>query len=553
MTARTNLVKSSLLALGLGAALAAPAAAQTIVYTGGGSSALQGSFSGTAISLGAIPTLIVTSTAANPVTGFPITANSGILESNVAITDPTNAFTESVTPALVLYSSTDGTIGNTNIIILIRSDSGYGVRYVANTEQITGWGTDGAATNGNFASFTAAGGFPAYNATNNAAPVGLDAAVGAYLVGHTGAAETIYNGLSDVAADTIVTYVPNQFAASPIRVAGLTGVTRDALPVQTLLFLYNNTHSTAEALNVTKTQARSLIGGLPNSSTQASSLTWGKIVPAEAGGALDVAVDAYFREEGSGTRNTELLNVQRYGVGTPISAEAFTYIENQFAGDPATQAVPGNVYANGVTANNNAAILVNGAHTYYSNGTGGMVSALNTDTSAFGYAFITGTAAAGKTNVLVASYDGVEPYSFADAASNFGAAAGTFGNEVPSAGYNYPAAATSYYTNTVNGTYELWAFGNQYEAPGSPQAATASSIAGLLDTLDPANTVDALGLARVSEMKVTRVARKGINVPADTVQDGQLITFDSLASKPATGNGTSKNFNTVAKKNSAIE
>jgi ABC-type phosphate transport system substrate-binding protein len=499
MTARTNLVKSSLLALGLGAALSSSgvANAQSIVYCGGGSSGLQGSY-GNPPALGAIPSVIVNFTGnLSSFTAGAGTTTQGIITAQAYISgEPGNG---GHTDALILYTSAQASSSNsaasTNIIILIRSDSGFGVRYVANKESITSW----TFTN----TFSFASPPVAHGATN------LDTAVENYLTANVGATEAICNGLSDVDADTIATYAGFGSAPGtglPINTAGLGGQ-HDLTPVQTVCFLYNKTHALG---NITRTQAKSVIAGLPSSSS-GGHITWGELLCT----ANTDPVDAYYRESTSGTRNTELLNVQR--SGPLVAADIFPGNFNSFASILTENLYTfDNVTDSGAAGSNYA---VNGGNN--ANGTGAMVNAVNNDTNGFGYAFLTGSPGS-KSNVEVASFDGVYPLdktSFPVLADG--------GQTFPS---SYPTTSTtSLYPTVVWGIYEVWAFSNQYQCSPNPQSACANQIVSLLDSVLTEKQVHSLGFTRISDMMVTRVATSGVTIPSDNVTDGQLITYDMSA------------------------
>jgi hypothetical protein len=511
MTARTNLVKSSLLALGLGAALSASsdANAQTIVFTGGGSSAMLGTFNksvtvsgnpvpyATTPALGAIPFTIVGFPGNIP--GYTDTGATaqGIITGQVVISGESGYASTGATDALVLYSSSDGAAAHTTIIVLVRSDSGYGVRYVSNKESITDF--QPFTVNSSGSSITPAYGYYTYATSPGArTSTALDASV----ITAVKSAGRVYNGLSDVGADTVATY--SGFPS--LTLSGLTGATKYLLPIQTLVFMYNSNHALG---NITRSQAKTLIGGFPGDASGNNGITWGQILG--AGSANPEFVNAYYRESTSGTRMTELLDVQRSSVKLKLESGPanFTSIVAEDAlglGLSPFNSAPGKNYA--VSSLGDA------------NGTGDMVNAVNNDPNGFGYAFITGTAGAGKANVEVASYDGVHPLDTAKfpVLSDGGQALPT-----------YALSATSYYKPIIYGGYELWSYANLIGAPDSTQSTVAQAIETLLDSTLTEQQVHSLGFTRVSDMMAGRIATQGLTVTDDIVTDGQLISFDPSA------------------------
>lgn len=322
----------------------------------GGSSALLGDFrSGSNFRSGAIPSAI--GAVPNGIANYknPQTSDRFFVAAGVVATDGTNV-NENIGDAMVRWNEiADGDI---RIIVLLRSDSGYGVRYAANRMYVKSWGTF-ANSDGSAVTDPRALGVIKY-LTDNA---------------NNAAVESIDTGFSDVSADTIARYAqgfpinPND-PNSPIftlNADGLqTGISSIPVGVQTLLLLYNKDGG---RLDFTRARAAGLIN-----------FDASVFVP-------PYDFDAVFnREPFSGTRNTELLAIQAI---TPPS------VVTQQSGLLGLDYIP-----------EYGTIAV---------GTGAMISGVDTTPRSFGYAFVTGGAGNNRPNTTVGTYNGVAPYSFGSA------------------------------------------------------------------------------------------------------------------------------------------
>jgi hypothetical protein len=118
MTARTNLVKSSLFTLGLSAALSAPVVgnAQSVILTGSGSSALLGNSN--SVSPGAATWV-----------KEPINHSAPLIHSSIKPSDLVSSY-----------------VGRAKGLILARSDSGQGVRYAFNGERASSLNSEAEAS-----------------------------------------------------------------------------------------------------------------------------------------------------------------------------------------------------------------------------------------------------------------------------------------------------------------------------------------------------------------------------------------------------------------------
>ena len=284
MSFKTAFLKRSLFVVGtvlsLGLASGVQAQTATIRLAGGGSSALLGNLQPASYGPGALPqvigqiggipnystsaekVLIVASTAADPIEVTRNTPSGGSVVE----------FFGSGGPDSLEIRFTDAGGGNANVIILLRSDSGQGVRYLSNSGRITRIPTTATS----YASVSATG-----TALLNNPAVTTDFSNGSVtnvltlVQSRVAAGIPIDTGLSDVSADTVTTYSGiGTSGTSGINVAGLSGVNNfdNITPVQTLLMLYNaNVYTGGSAnafpVNFTRSQVRNIINGVPASAS----------------------------------------------------------------------------------------------------------------------------------------------------------------------------------------------------------------------------------------------------------------------------------------------
>src|SRR5215831_15804411 len=131
----------------LGLPLAGQAQTVNVVSVAGGSSALLGEFSVLTFRQGPVPQVIEDSPFA--ITGYRpagVPDDGLVVVTNVIIRDPSTKDPsmdplETVGAAMVRWHRQDD--NNINVIILLRSDSGNGVRYVANLARITDFPLEG--------------------------------------------------------------------------------------------------------------------------------------------------------------------------------------------------------------------------------------------------------------------------------------------------------------------------------------------------------------------------------------------------------------------------
>ena len=233
-----------LFAVGVVLGLPLLAQAQTkveVVSIAGGSSALLGEFDPQVFHQGPVPQAIedgLFKIHGYRPAGVP---DDGVLVvSNVVVRDPRTpnppgAPLETATYAQVRWYRRDAT--HIKVIIFLLSDSGRGVRYVANAARITDFPRTGPLTSVWLQR-------TAINPPRFGSPTGDGLLVMQALLNKLDAGRTYYGsklkigtGYSNVTADTVVRYgnVPN------LNVAGLQGIVIPPTygPVQTLLLLYN--------------------------------------------------------------------------------------------------------------------------------------------------------------------------------------------------------------------------------------------------------------------------------------------------------------------------
>ena len=541
--------KAAMLSLGLSVGLLSSANAATnfkLSLVIGGSSALQGDYRlGTNFAPGALPLVISQLTA---ITGYKASnqqeqviivqgATTGQTTADLNNTD--NIILEYDKPAFLgggtarenagdmMIRYVDDGAGNTNIIILVRTDSGQGIRYAANKARIVRLpasasryrkvvgGTQTTPATLNDAIFNVSGGDNVLiYATSTALPTQID------------------TGVSDVSGDSIIRYVP-ELGVDPAGV-GAAQIEQFNLPIITLLPLYNNNIHTVSGtdfkVNFTKSQFRNIIAGAPDtdlapSDTTPKPLKWSTIDPRLP----SFRVTGAYRENSSGTRITELLDIQRVTFDQVLT-------ENSFFQNINPGSNPG--FPAGVVANPQT-------------GTGAMLGTINNgynpgtatgsrQTAIVGYAFVTGNAGASRPNVRVGLYNGVAP--FRSTPTDIFAATDGASLAVPSTS-NYSTFASAglpFYTETANGRYELWTVPTAIQRK-SLQAArrpTLNSILSLLNntTATFQTVVNGAGFVQTAQMNAYRAGFIS-PVTGEYVTDGMLVNYDSSTSynPPAPG------------------
>lgn len=484
-----TLLSASTLAVGASLGLTQTGQCQTIASIIGGSSALQGDFRVASFHEGAIPQIIGTTT-------FGITnyKNSGqgdkqFVSTNVIVTTPLptgGTLTETVSDAEVRFNP-----ANLAIIVLLRSDSGIGVRYVANGSYISTWGAftypDGKGLTDTTSTY--------YN--SNASTIA------AYLTGHTGSAgEPIDSALADVTADSVAQYAQiDTGEAGDTGLSGLNvnnlakvnagGLVKNQLPIQTLLALYNPTGSNpAIPTNAVYNLTQGTIQGDYEKPTNPPS-PFTKI---------------FRREDSSGTRMTFLLDI--LGKGDLEADPDVVYASTKTSPEPVFPTNP---------------LLIE-------TGTGSMLNVLNnsivslptppggtTTYSSLGYSFISGTAGNGRPNIRVAKYNGNLPYSPSVAGTDLSLP----GNNGQAA---YSQSLSSYFTGVTAGTYTNWSYANSYSL--NTKHATMDSIASSLN--GSAKVAHSEGLTVQSDLSAHNVKRASFvsTITGETVTDGGTVTHN---------------------------
>ncbi len=488
-------VRAALHLLAVGAVLGLPLAAQAqtqvhVVSVAGGSSALLGEFSVSTFRQGPVPQVIEDSpfgiTGYRPA-GVP---DSGLMVvTNVIIRDPSTKDPsvnplETVAAAMVRWYRQDDT--HINVIILLRSDSGNGVRYVANFARITDFPLEGSGrsvwsqrqSDGSFTSPNGDGLVVMQGLLNqdpNAGPVYL-----APNRGYHGSKLRIATGYSDVTADTIVRYAnfPN------LNVAGLQGIVTPGTygPVQTLLLLYNKNMVYGPLGPDQVVFPREDVQLLLNSA--GARTRWSDIDPL----LLPTTVIPARRENTSGTRNTEYTNIQRILPGNPLG----------FVDDD--------------TPN-------------IAQGTGPMLNFVDLVDASFGYSFVGGVNGNMRANIRVGRYmdsDGntSRPYPITNGAGPDCPLPNNF-NQLP---YSDDPNVL-YQTGVVDGTYPLWAYANVFSRPERPFARAAAAQADIFNALLAPSTPDSVhkeGLLRPNELLVERNYFIS-SITGEIVTDGQRV------------------------------
>jgi hypothetical protein len=486
-----SVVRAALHLLAVGVVLALPLAGQAqttvnVVSIAGGSSALLGEFTTTPPNLyrqGPVPQAIEDSPFA--ITGYrPAGApDSGVLVvTNVIIRDPATKKPpatplETVGAAMVRWYRQDA--NTINVIILLRQDSGNGVRYIANHARITDFPSTGPVQSVWLQRQPAPPAPPPYSFV---APSGDGLLVMQALLsklalnrGYHGSQLRIDTGYSDVTADTIVRYAnfPN------LNVAGLQGILTPPSygPVQTLLLLHHDDVYAGNPFQVVFPRAD--VQTLLNAAGLGT--TWDQIDPA----LKSMAVAPGRRENQSGTRNTEYVDIQR------------DVINGGFVVDDTPQINPG---------------------------TGPMLNFVDGIPLAFGYAFVGGVNGNNRPHTRVGGYqdsDGNISYPFP-------ITGGSGDCSLPS--NNGQAAYSSdpnvlYQTGVVDGSYPLWSYANFFSRPERHYATGAAAQADIFNALlAPSNpdTVHLEGLLRPDELMVERNYFVS-DITGEIVTDGQRV------------------------------
>ena len=542
-----KIVKATALSVGLSLSLAASQtrAATVISFVGGGSSALQGNFQFSpadftnSYSPGAIPQAIgaigaigayksalqaehlILVRSVNP-SGDGVyvgTAPNGAFK-KYTLTGAATATTTPVSPDDLVVQTGPGQYevvndaqirttvsgADTHVLILLRSDSGQGVRYVANRAKIVQL----PATLGTrFARVSpdapAAGPFT----TATVSDAGDQQVITDLKTASSSAnGIAIGTGFSDVTADSVIRYAG--FGANAFGTSSATPVFNSitnppaafntkGVAVQTLLLLYNKNVVAGDnfAVNLPRHLAQNITAGFAGASG-AGPITWKNVDTRLNANPIKSA----FRENTSGTRITYVVDILRHSL---------------VSGDYLSENIGGKTLA--PTANPQL-------------GTGTMINTVNNNTDAFGYAFVTGGAGNSKPNIRVAAYEGVLPYASSNAAVSL-----PNNNGQTSYASFVTANSAPYYTATVSGQYPLWAVANAFTTKKTP--ATPDTDADVLNSIlsafanNPSIPYNQ-GFALVDDLNNAGTFRDQFQSPItqEFVTDGLEINFDG-------GNGTS--------------
>ncbi len=479
-------VRAALHLFAVGVALGLPLAGQAqgtkvkVVSVAGGSSALLGDFAVLTFRQGPVPQIIEDSPfkiAGYRPAGVP---DSGVMVvTNVIIRDPSTEVPsdplETVAAAMVRWYRVSP--AKIHVIILLRSDSGNGVRYVGNFARIADFPSTGSGASvwkqrQSDGSFTD---------PNGDGLVVMQALVQEYVDGtYAGSKLRIDTGYSDVAADTIVRYAnfPN------LNVAGLQGLLTPASygPVQTLLLLYNKDMVYGPLGAYQVAFSRSDVQTLVNS--RGVNTRWSNISPL----LLNTTVLPAHRESTSGTRNTEYTNIQRILPGSPL----------QFVAD-------------------------NGPN--IATGTGPMLNFVDLEPAAFGYSFVGGVNGDMRANTRVGGYEDSDgnisyPYPITNVAGP--------DCSLPHNNNQLPYSDDAYQTGVIDGSYPLWSYAHVFSRPEPRYAEAAAVQADIFAALnaspnpgDP-DYVHREGLLRASELAIERNYFIS-SITGEIVTDGQRI------------------------------
>jgi hypothetical protein len=487
-------VRAALHLLAVGMVLALPLAAQAqtavnVVSVAGGSSALLGEFSVLTFRQGPVPQVIEDSPFA--ITGYRPAGvpDSGVMVvTNVIIRDPStgnpnNPPLETVAAAMVRWYRQDAS--NINVIILLRSDSGNGVRYVANFARISDFPHTGGTGDSVWKQRQSDGSFTDPNGDGLVVMNGLlnqDPTQGTvYLApdrGYDGSQLPVATGYSDVTADTIVRYAnfPN------LNVDGLQGILTPGTygPVQTLLLLHNKNMVYgplgADQIVLPRAEVQMLLN------QSGAGTRWSDIDPL----LLPTTILPARRENTSGTRNTEYVDIQRI--------------------------VPGNQFVPDDTPN-------------IAQGTGPMLDFVDRIDASFGYAFVGGVNGNMRANIRVAKYMDSNgntsfPYPITNGAGPDCPLPNNF-NQLP---YSDDPNVL-YQTGVVDGSYPLWSYANVFSRPEDEFAGAAAAQADIFNALLVPSSPDSVhkeGLLRPDELTVERNFFIS-SITGEMVTDGQRV------------------------------
>jgi hypothetical protein len=487
-------VRAVLHLLVTGVVLGLPLAGQAqtvvnVVSVAGGSSALLGEFSELNFRQGPVPQVIEDSPFG--ITGYRpdgVPDDGLMVVTNIIVRDPSHPTPpgnplETVSSGMVRwYRQDDNTI---NVIILLRSDSGNGVRYVGNFARITDF-------QGNFRQRQSDGSF---TDPSGDGLVVQNSLLVDYLdpqLRYAGSLLPIASGYSDVTADTIVRYgnFPN------INVAGLQGIVTPETygPVQTLLLLYNKNqvYGPLGAFQVVLPRESGMppfngVGVQDVLNMRGSQTRWSDIDPR----LLPAPVIPARLGNPSGTRLTEYTNIQRILPGSPV----------QFVADDAMNVAQG---------------------------TGSMLDFVDLtfpEGNPFGYAFVSGVIGDNRSNIRVGKYmdslgNESRPYPITNGAGPDCPLPHNFNQDPYSDDPN-----VLYQTGVVDGTYPLWAYANVFSRPEDEYAQAAAAQADIFNALLVPSNPDSVhkeGLLRPNELMVERNYFIS-SITGEKVTDGQRV------------------------------
>jgi hypothetical protein len=433
------------------AAFAATAAqAQQVKSVEGGSSAFLGTFA--AGKEGALPQLIGTPTVV--ISGYRNTSG----EADTALAATANVVNSGGTvietdPVEVRYINDSTKSDYGNIIVLIRKDSGNGVRYITNSYYVSG-----------FTGFSHISGDSTH-----------DAAIESYLQ-NTAGAKAITAGLSDVSADTIYRYASSSFTPalnSPLTTSGAAVLKPTRIGVLTFLSLYHS--SSSSQLSFSRIDIRSLING----------------------STVDGLSKDFHREATSGTRLTELLDIQaNYDTShtpypwTVITATPYDYL---------------------------AYVAENSDPLSLETSTGNEIAAVDGANNSFGYAFVTGSAGLSASNTYVGAYAGYDA---------FNNVAGTSGPIALSSATQFSQSQRPF-EGVYQGNYVAWSYENLYENASSLDS-VAEAIASVFQ--DNSAIAHGQGILTRAELENNSVYRDYFvsDITLENVYDGQNVDYSSV-------------------------
>jgi hypothetical protein len=481
-------VRAVLYLLVAGVVLGLPLAGQAqtvvnVVSVAGGSSALLGEFSEPNFRQGPVPQVLEDSPFA--ITGYRpegVPDDGLMVVTNIIVRDPSHPTDplETVSSGMVRwYRQDDNTI---NVIVLLRSDSANGVRYVSNFARITDF-------QGNFRQRLPSGTFA--DPTGDARVV-RDSLLVDYLDPqrtYDGSLLPIASGYSDVTADTIVRYgnFPN------INVARLQGILTPGTygPVQTLLLLYNKNqvYGLKGAFQIVFDR----VSGMPpfngpgvQDLLHMRAMPWrwsnidSRLLPAPV---LPARLPNPF-----GARLTEYTNIQRILPGGFVADDC-----------------------DGVALGTD--FMLDFVDRAYPQGT------------PFGYAFVGGVSGDNHSDIRVGRYmDSLgnvsRPYPITNGAGPDCPLPHNFNQDPYSDDPN-----VLYQTGVVDGSYPLWAYTNVFSRPEDEFAQAAAVQADIFNALlvpSDSDSVHKEGLLRPNELTVERNYFIS-SITGEKVTDGQRV------------------------------